>query len=321
MPAEQTIELRVACIRHEAEDVVSLELQPYPPSELPSFSEGSHIDLHLGNGLIRSYSLMNRPNEREYFHVGVFKDPQTRGGSKYIHEQLRPGQLLRSSLPRNNFALAEDADYSVFVAGGIGITPFRAMVARLNTLGKPWRLYYCVRTEERAAFVKDMRSLAGDGHGELVTHFDDAAGYQLLDLRAVVAEAPPSAHFYCCGPTGMLTAYRAACESRPPSHVHYEYFSSDVSVAADGGFHVVLAKSGKRIHVPPGNTILDALTAEGLPVAYSCQQGICGACETAVLSGAPDHRDMILSNDERASGKVMLICCSGSLSDELVLDI
>ncbi|HKX79047.1 MAG TPA: PDR/VanB family oxidoreductase [Novosphingobium sp.] len=319
--ADDTIEVRVDCIRHEADGVLSLELRPYGLATLPAFSAGSHVDLHLGNGLVRSYSLMNRPEERECLRIGVYKDPQTRGGSKYIHDHLRPGQLLRSSLPRNNFPLAEEAGNSVFIAGGIGVTPFRAMISRLNELGKPWRLYYCAEREERAGFLADFRALAQEGNGEFVTNFDGVPGGKLLDMAAVVAKAPSGTHFYCCGPTGMLTAYRDACRDLPQSQVHFEYFSADVALAAEGGFEVVLAKSGKRIQVPAGNTILDALTAEGIPMPYSCQQGICGACETPVLSGIPDHRDMILSDEERASGKTILVCCSGSLSDELVLDI
>lgn len=320
MSASPAHEFQVRCMRHEAEGILSLELTPYDGA-LPDFTAGAHVDLHLGNGLIRSYSLMNGPEDRDCYRVGVFHDPNSTGGSAYIHERMRVGQLLRIDSPRNNFELDETADHSVFIAGGIGVTPFLAMAAALNAKGKRWTLYYSCRNRARAAFLDQLEELAARSGGELVLHIDDEAGGRLLDIAGIVGSSPSQTHFYCCGPSGMLGAYRAACADVPASHVHFEYFSSDAEVASEGGFDVVLAKSGRRISVPPGNTILDALTAAGLSVPYSCQQGVCGACEVKVLSGVPDHRDMILDEAERASNKVMMICCSGSLSDELVIDI
>lgn len=321
MPEPDLIEVRVEGMRYEATDVLSLELRPYPDADLPVFEAGSHIDLHLNNGLVRSYSLINRPDERTAFRIAIYRDPASRGGSSYVHEGLRPGQLLRISMPRNNFRLVEDAGQSIFIAGGIGITPFLAMTARLNALGRPWRLFYCSRTPERAAFLTELQDLAALGQGELICNFDSLPGAALLDIEAVIAEAPPESHFYCCGPTGMLASYREAARAVPAERVHFEYFSSDVELAAAGGFTVILGKSGRRVSVPPGNTILDALIAGGMSLPYSCQQGVCGACEVAVMAGRPDHRDMILSEEERASNRTMLICCSGSLTPELVLDL
>ena len=313
-------EFQVRCIRHEADDIISLELAPYDGS-LPDFTPGSHIDLHLGNGLIRSYSLTNGPADRSCYQIGVFRDPASTGGSAYIHDRLRVGQLMQIGAPRNNFPLESDASHSVFIAGGIGVTPFLAMAAALNEQGKLWTLYYSARNRARAAFLSTAEELAAMGNGRLVCHFDDDADGALLDLAKIMRSAPPEAHFYCCGPAGMLSAYRNACAEIPGERVHFEYFSADTQLATDGGFDVVLAKSGKRINVPAGNTILDALAAGGVSVPYSCQQGVCGACEVKVLSGTPDHRDMILTDAERASNEIILICCSGSLSEELVLDL
>lgn len=307
-------------MRHEADEVVSLELTPYDGA-LPEIEAGSHIDIHLGNGLVRSYSLMNGPGDRDCYRVGVFRAPDSAGGSAYIHDRLRVGQLLRIDAPRNNFALEETADHSVFLAGGIGVTPFLAMAATLNGKGKPWTLYYNCRSRSRAAFLDRLEGLAAEGRGRLVNHFDDEAQGRLPDIAGIISSSAPGTHFYCCGPSGMLAAFRAVCADLPPSQVHFEYFSSDAEVASDGGFDVVLGRSGRRINVPPGNTILEALTAAGVSVPYSCQQGICGACEVKVLSGVPDHRDMILDDAERASNKVMMICCSGSLSGELIIDL
>jgi vanillate O-demethylase ferredoxin subunit len=319
MPSEY--EVRVRTIRHEAEDVLSLELAAYGANALPAATAGAHIDLHLPNGLVRSYSLLDASGATSTYRIAVYRDPRTRGGSQYVHEALRPGELLRISAPRNHFELAEDAANSLFIAGGIGVTPFCAMALRLNALDRPWTLIYCAQTRERAAFLSELEALAAVSRGTLVTNFDGEPGGALLDIAAVIGAAPAETHFYCCGPEGMLTAYRKAAAGVPGERVHFEYFAADTDTATEGGFDVVLARSGQRVNVPPGNTILGALQAAGLSLPFSCQQGICGACETAVVAGRPDHRDMLLSDAERAAGKTMMICCSGALSDELVLDL
>jgi tetrachlorobenzoquinone reductase len=313
-------EVRVRTLRHEAKDVISLELVPYGGAFLPRFTAGSHIDVHLPNGLSRSYSVMNPQGDVDRYLIGVYRDPKSRGGSKYIHDELRVGKLLRISAPRNNFPLAEISPRNVFIAGGIGVTPFCSMLDRLNALGKKWLLYYCVRTREHAGFIDRLEHLAAAGGSDIIFNFDREPGGQVLDIATILALEPPDAQVYCCGPMGMLNAFKEACQSRKSEFVHLEYFSSAIAPAVKGGFKVVLARSGRSVFVPEGNTILEVLLAEGLDIPYSCQQGICAACETTVLAGVPDHRDMILTPDQQASNKVMMICCSGSKSDEIVLD-
>ncbi len=315
-----TVEVRVLTLRHEADDVISVDLVPYGASRLPPFSAGSHIDVHLSNGLSRSYSLMNPQGDTEKYVIGVYRDPKSRGGSKYIHDELRVGKLLRVSAPRNNFPLNETAERSVFIAGGIGVTPFISMLDRLNQVGKKWRLFYCVRTRDKAGFINRLEQLADVTRSELVLNFDGEPRGRVLNLVETLAAEPDDAHIYCCGPTGMLNAFKDASRTRSQDRVHLEYFSSTTAPAMDGGFSVRLQRTGKTVFVPKGNTILDVLLAEGMDIPYSCQQGICAACETAVLSGVPDHRDMILTPEQQASNKVMMICCSGSRSEELVLD-
>lgn len=314
------LEVRVQTLRHEANDVVSLELVPYRATTLPPFGAGSHIDVHLPNGLVRSYSLMNGQGDNQRYLLGIYRDPNSRGGSKYIHDELRVGKLLRVSSPRNNFPLNERGERNVFIAGGIGITPFCSMLDRLNSLRKKWLLYYCARTREHAAFTDQLQQLASVHGGEIIFNFDQEPGAQMLDVASVVASEPADAHIYCCGPLGMLNAFKDACRSRAAEFVHLEYFSSATEAAVKGGFQVVLARSQKTVFVPEGNTILEVLLAEGLDIPYSCQQGICSACETTVISGIPDHRDMILTPEQHASNKVMMICCSGCKGDQIVLD-
>ena len=320
MGDSSTVEVRVLSMRHEAEDVVSVDFAPYGAPRLPAFSAGSHIDVHLPNGLSRSYSLVNPQGETHRYAIGVHRDAKSRGGSQFVHSQLRVGQLLRVSVPRNTFPLNESAGSSVFFAGGIGVTPFLSMLDRLNRVGAPWRLYYCVRSRARAAFIERLEQLAGANTGDLVLNFDEEPGGHMLDLAESLSKEPPDAHVYCCGPSGMLRGFKEACRDRPDDRVHLEYFSSTVAPAVTGGFSVRLQRTGKTVFVPKGNTILEVLLAEGLDIPYSCQQGICAACETTVLSGVPEHRDMILTPEQQASNKVMMICCSGSKSDELVLD-
>lgn len=313
---------RLIAIRYEATDILSFlfqQLDGRPPGPI---DPGSHVDVHLPNGMMRSYSLSNGPGLTEGHRLTVARDAASRGGSTFMHDSLRVGQILQISRPRNNFKLAEGAPMSVFIAGGIGITPFVPMLARLNEIGRPWRLHYCVRTRDRAALLGELEALAAAGAGELLPNYDeDPAG--ILNLNGALAKVPADAHVYCCGPTAMLAAFRAGTDAAgiESDRVHFEYFSSEVENATEGGFTVVLHESGEEIIIEPGQTILHALTRHGLNVPYSCEEGICGACETRVIEGTPDHRDMILSDAEREEGKTMMICCSGSKSPRLVLDL
>lgn len=316
------IKARIVAIRYEARDVLSYVLAPLSPTQpLPAYTPGAHIDVHLTGALMRTYSLSNGRGDTGLYRLTVQKDPKSRGGSIYMHDNLRAGQEVEISTPRNNFELCEDAPLSVFIAGGIGVTPFIPMMARLNALGRRWRLHYCVRTRERAAFIEEIEQLTAAGHGEAVFNFDEEPGGSLLDLNALIGALPEGAHVYCCGPTGMLHAYQKAAEGLPSERVHFEYFSSDVKAASEGGFTVVLQKTGSEVFVKSGETILQAIRSAGVFVDSSCEEGICGACETKVISGTPDHRDMILSERERTESKSMMICCSGCKSERLVLDL
>lgn len=308
------LELRVRSATWEAPDILSYELRPAGGGELPSFTAGAHVDLTLPNGLIRSYSLVNDQAERHRYVIAVQKDRASRGGSAWVHEYLRPGALLAVNGPRNNFPLNEAAARSVLVAGGIGITPIVCMVRRLTELGKNWTLHYCARTRAVAAFAERLT-------GDVRYNFDGEPGGQLLDIASIVQQAPPDTHFYCCGPLPMLAAFEAATAALPREQVHIEYFTAKEAPAVAGGFTLVLAKSAKQLAVSPGKTILEALLDAGLEVPYSCMEGVCGTCETRVIEGMPDHRDLVLSDAEHAAGKTMMICCSGCKGDRLVLDL
>jgi tetrachlorobenzoquinone reductase len=312
--------VRVHAIRYEADGVLSFELRALDGRQLLDFTAGAHIDIHLPTGLTRSYSLINAQGECDKYMIAVNRDPQSRGGSQYLCERVRPGDVFEISAPTNNFELFEAAPLSVLIAGGIGITPIWCMTQRLESLRRPWRLYFAARTRERAAFVRDMMRLEQAVPGRIEITFDHAPGYQMLDLATIVNAQPAGTHFYCCGPTGMLKAFEDATRLLPPELVHVEYFSSDLP-KAQGGFDVILARAKKTIRVRPDQTILAALLENGVEVPRSCTEGVCGTCETVVLEGIPDHRDKVLSQRERDSNRKMMICCSGSIGDRLVLDI
>lgn len=306
-------------LRREAEGIVSYEFVSADGAPLPPFTAGAHIDLQLPGGLQRSYSLVNDPAERHRYVVAVDRAADSRGGSAWLHSMPRPGDHLSSSTPVNNFPLHEGAPLSIFIAGGIGITPFMTMAARLNSLGHAWRLHYAVRSRHRAAYVQELNAL--DRSGNAVKLHCTGEDLERPDIAAIAREAAAGSHLYCCGPSGMLDAFINACSGLAPQRVHLERFSATQEAATAGGYEVQLARSGKTLSVEVGRTLLDTLLDAGVPVQYACSQGVCGTCRTPVLEGTPDHRDDYLTQEEKATNQTMMVCCSGSLTSQLVLDI
>jgi len=313
----------VHTLRWEAEGILSVELRPANASEtFPLFDAGAHIDLHLPNGLIRSYSLCNPSSDRNRYVVGVLHDKKSRGGSRYVHQQLRVGQVIDICAPRNNFALHEDAPKSVLVSGGIGVTPIFCMLQRLTTLGRPVEVVYCARNRKEAAFIEAIEALSDQA--DVTWHFDDEVQAP-PKLDVLLAGRGADSHYYCCGPTPMLDAFERSCERLGYPNAHIERFAAVVqepSAAAAHGFEVVCEKSGKTVQVPAGKSILDALIDAGINHDHSCKEGVCGACETVVreFDGELEHHDGILTKLERQSGKTMMICVSRCTGKRLVLD-
>ena len=318
-----TLNALVHTMRYEADGIVSVEFRPASPDvDFPAFEAGSHIDLHLPNGLVRSYSLCNPSSDRQRYVVGVLNDRKSRGGSRYVHQQLRVGMTLPISAPRNNFKLEEGAERSVLVAGGIGVTPIWCMLQRLVSIGKPVEMIYCARTRKEAAFCEGIAALAAEKSVQLTWHFDDEKGGP-PDLAAMLAGKGAGSHYYCCGPTPMLDSFEKSCQTLGFLHAHIERFAA-AHVEAPSATEIYIvecARSGKTVEVPPGKSILDSLIDAGLSPDHSCKEGVCGACETKVISGEIDHRDGILTKAEQAANKTMMICVSGCKRGPLVLDI
>lgn len=306
------MDMLVEALSWEADDVIAVKLRTLDGEPAPTWTAGAHIDLHLPVG-VRQYSLCGSAGESSAMTVGVLLAPDSRGGSRFIHEELRVGSVMEVAGPRNHFELAESEEY-LFIAGGIGITPLIPMITEAEARKADWKLVYGARTRSRMAFLNLL-----DKFGDRVTlHPEDELG--VIPLEEVLGPHSPSRLVYSCGPTAMLRALESATESWPAGSVRTERFSSDVSFDPEENdeFEVHAMKSGISVSVSPDQTIVDALEAAGIWVPTACRDGVCGSCETRVIEGVADHRDALLDHDSTES---MLPCVSRSISSRITLDI
>jgi vanillate O-demethylase ferredoxin subunit len=316
------LDVVVARKSREAVGICSLELVDTERRALPSYAAGAHILVEVDAGLSRSYSLYTLPGTPCTYRIAVLRDPASRGGSTAVHDLLQQGQRIRVSPPRNSFPLDERAPYSVLLAGGIGVTPILSMVEQLASTNRPFEMHYCARSRSNAAFVDRLDGSAYRSRVRL--HFDDGPPSQRLDIASTLAGCPPGTHLYVCGPRGFIDAVLAAAAIAgwPDDRLHTERFSADVAAHADdGSFDVELARSGRVVRIEKDKTVVQALADAGLALDTSCEQGICGVCVTRVLAGVPDHRDMFLTDDEKARNDQFTPCCSRALGPRLVLDL
>jgi ferredoxin-NADP reductase len=313
--SEHVSELVVAAREPAADGVVSLVLEDPGGAELPTWTPGAHVDLLLAPDVTRQYSLCGSPSDLTRWRVGVLLDQGGRGGSRHVHEQLEVGSRLRVRGPRNHFPLVASERY-LFVAGGIGITPLLPMVAQAEQAGADWTLYYGGRRRGSMAFLDELAAY-GD---RVVLRPEDE--YGLLDL-ATILEPQTGTAVYSCGPEALLQAVEQRCAAWPPGSLHVERFAAKpVDEAAEATtFEVVCQRSGITVTVPADRSILEVVQDAGVNALSSCLEGVCGTCETAVVEGTPDHRDSLLSDEEKAAGDYMMICVSRSQSSRLVLDL
>jgi ferredoxin-NADP reductase len=297
-----------------ADGVIELTLARPDGSRLPDWAPGAHIDLVLPDGTVRQYSLCGDRWDAARYRIAVQRDDDGRGGSRALHDTVRPGDVLGFGGPRNNFRLAPAGDY-LFVAGGIGITPLLPMIRQAELLDVPWRLLYLGRARSRLAYLDELMR-----HGDRVSvHCADELGRAELDRWRPL---DPATRVYACGPTRLLDAIDAWAP--PPGGIppKVERFTALVdTTAAATRFEAVAARSGLRVTVEPHESVAAALARAGVRVVTSCGQGVCGTCETDVLEGVPDHRDTLLDDDERRAGRCMFPCVSRSRGELLVLDL
>jgi ferredoxin-NADP reductase len=299
-----------------AAEVVALELRDPDGGTLPAWEPGAHIDLILDDGLTRQYSLCGDPADRTRWRIGVLREPDGRGGSAFVHDKLVPGVTAAARGPRNHFPL-EPAPRYRFIAGGIGITPILPMLAAATAAGADWTLTYGGRTAASMAFVDELRA-----YGDRV-RLRPQNEHGLLDLDALLGEPTPDTLVYCCGPGPLLDAVEERCASWPSGALHVERFTpkEQGEPVLHDSFEVELAQSATTLTVPPDRSILEVVEDAGVFVLSSCREGTCGTCETGVLAGEVDHRDSLLTDEERAANDTMFICVSRAACPRLVLDL
>jgi len=315
------LQLQVSRLTREADGVLGIELRAPGGGPLPPFTAGAHIDVHTASGLCRQYSLTNDPGETDRYCLGVGLAADSRGGSRFLHEKLTVGATLQIGEPRSLFGLDASASDHLFIAGGIGITPVLSMIRACEANGKPWRLLYCVRSRARAAYLWDLAP-----HFPHVTlHVDEERAGAHPDIAGFLSSARSGSHVYCCGPGPLMdtVAARAAEAGVSPGSVHFERFAASPATTSgdDRPFTLVLARTQKRLQVDAAASILETLERNGIDVPFGCREGLCGACETPVLSGDAEHRDCVLTDKQRNANSSIMICVSRARTDELVLDI
>ncbi|MBM3511725.1 MAG: oxidoreductase [Alphaproteobacteria bacterium] len=320
-----TLSVRVNKITREADDIYSYELVDPTGAALPGFSAGAHVDVHTPAGIVRQYSLANDARETHRYVVAVQREPQSRGGSKSLVDQVKEGDTITISAPRNNFPVDRAAGRHVLIAGGIGITPILAMTRQLAAANADYKLYYIARTPEKMAFQTVLKGKEFAGHIEFI--FDGGDPSKGLDVKKLLATRADGAHVYCCGPTGLMNVVKeAAKQSFPEDAVHMEYFTAEPAMLEAGrrqnkSFKVKVKSSGKEFEVPADKSILDVLRANGFDLDSSCEEGICGTCATQVVKGEIEHRDLFLTEKAKREGKWMMICISRAKGDTLTIDL
>ncbi|NWL45114.1 oxidoreductase [Pseudomonas hunanensis] len=314
-------EVRIESVAQVAEGILDILLCPITEQPLVLAEPGAHIDVRLPNDLIRQYSIHQCHGAGGGYQLGIGLAVPSRGGSSFIHEHFKAGQTVEISAPRNHFGLDTNAPGYVFIAGGIGITPILSMIRWCEVHDKPWQLLYCARNRARAAYYQEIPA------DRVTLHLDDEhQGWP--DLKAFIGQARPGEHLYCCGPAPLMDAVDDVARAvMPAQNIHFERFSAPVADVdsqrngQDSSFTIALAQSGVEYTVPAQSSVLDVLEAAGVSMPYSCREGLCRTCECTVLEGEVDHRDYVLSDQERDSNQVMLLCVSRARSSKLVLDL
>lgn len=294
--------------------VMTVQLTP-TAGPFPTWTAGAHIDICTPSGW-RSYSLCGGLTDSNWL-IAVQREENGRGGSAWLHDHLRAGMSLSARGPRNHFPLVDAVRYR-FIAGGIGITPLLPMISTVASRDADWALTYGGRNIDSMAFLGELEQ-----HGDRVRAWpEDSHGLLPLDTLLPVDDAVPTT-VYCCGPAGLIEAVEHRCRLSTTIDLHTERFqpAKPIGNAADSGFDIVLASSGQRLRVGPGETILSALEEAGVLMAWSCRQGMCGTCELRILDGRPDHRDEVLTEEERNLNDRIITCVSRADSPLLTLDV
>ncbi len=314
------LSVRVKAIRREADNILTYELVHPNAGVLPSFTAGAHIDVRIRDDLKRQFSLCNAPGERNRYVIAVLREKAGRGGSMAMHNDVREGNLLSISEPRNQFPLAgQEAEFHLLLAGGIGVTPMMAMAEALEARRARWHMHYCTRNPEATAFRARIEPLIAAG--KVTLHHDGGDPSQGLDIKALLTCYEAGSHVYFCGPPGFMSAIKTSVNAWPAHSIHCEYFtSSEENAELDNApFQIRVKHTGDVLNVPADGTIVGVLRENGFAIDTDCEDGYCGTCITRYLEGDPEHRDSVLSEKERKS--YVMVCCARAKGAPLVLDI
>ena len=321
MIRHERIPVRIRRRRREVNNIVSIELEAVSGSALPGFTAGAHIDLVLPSGLIRQYSLCSDPRDSGTYRIAVLLEPDSRGGSREVHS-LAVGQELSIGVPRNHFSLADEHESAVLIAGGIGVTPIMTMAANLHGDGIPFAFHYLTRSRAATAFRKELQA-SRFGASPHLRHDDEEGVPSPDELERRIGPPASGRHLYVCGPRPLIAAAVAAAQRTGWSDeaIHVEHFKAPGDAVAGDPVTLHLVRRGLTLEVPGDRTLARALADAGIAVPVSCEQGICGTCVVVVSAGTPDHRDCFLTEQERARGDCIALCCSRALSPCLSLDL
>ena len=315
------LRLRVSRIDRLTPEIKRIELAAPQGGDLPRFEAGAHIDIFTGNGLRRSFSLANDPKERHRYVLGVLREKNGGGGTRWVHESLAEGDILTVIPPLNGFPLAEDARRHLLIAGGIGITPILAMGIRLARRGADFTLHYCTKSVAETAFLEEIKGHFG---ARAVFHHDGGDPTKGIDLSAVLRRYVQGDHLYICGPPGLLQAARDTAAHWPEAAVHFELFAprADPAQWTNESFDIVLSRHKTAVTVPADKTILEVVREAGIEIDSSCETGICSTCRTRLLGGRAEHRDEVLTDREKRDQSAIMICISRARAGEtLILDL
>ncbi len=319
MSADAWLDVTVKEVDRKAGDTVALQLVATGGKSLPPFDAGAHVDVKIAPGLTRQYSLCGDPANSSSYRLGILRDENSRGGSAAMNERVFAGDQLSISAPKNHFPL-EEAPHSILVGGGIGVTPLIAMAHHLHSKGQSFDLHYCVSNADKAAFLTELESCAfADSVKIFFSRTDERPTFVPSEQFGDPSEG---AHIYTCGPTGFMDFVfdEAKALGYSADALHKEDFGAEVDLTG-GSFTVVAQESGVTVTVAEGQRIVEALTDAGIDIEVSCEEGVCGTCLCDVVEGEPDHRDSFLTDEERDSNEMIMVCCSRSKSPKLVLDI
>ncbi len=320
--AANWITARVTAVEKVADGIQSYELRPIDGSVFPAFDAGAHIDVRIADGVVRQYSMYNSPSEQDRYLIAVKREDPGRGGSRQLQDETAVGDTLQISAPRNNFPLRAQIDRTILIAGGIGITPILSMAHKLHERGDDFEMHICVRNNAMLPFGSSLRELPFADR--LIIHTDDGEAAQKFDPATHLGSGAPSKHLYICGPSAFMAWVIGAAKDQgwADDAIYSETFVPRVIETRENKpFEVVLGRSGKVLKVKADEFLIDVLNRHKCGIPCSCTQGICGSCITPVLEGEPDHRDAIMTDEERSRNDKMCVCVGRARGDRLVLDV